>query len=136
MEIEERLRKARRVLAVQAAMERLAAWSSMELDHRDALLRQRRENLLRFLAGETALGDVFSATVLRRLHELAESQAALKLEKDARDARRVEQRLRLRRLERIVDGLDQTAREADILRELERTIEAAQRRAHVRPGQG
>lgn len=137
MEPKDRLRKARRVLAVQAAIERLAVWSSTELEHRDASLQQRRADLVRFLDTDMGLGDVVSAAMLRRLHGLAESRAALKGEIDACAARRREERLRLRSVEKIVDALDRETRRIEELRELERVIEATQRlRSPVRSEQG
>ncbi len=136
MEPKERLRKVRRVLAVQAAIDRLAAWRSGDLAHQDQRLRERQADLIRFLDAETALGDVFSASMLTRLQGLAESRAAVTVEKEACDATRRAERLRLRCVERIVDALDRETRRIDELRELERVVEASRQRARVRPGQG
>jgi hypothetical protein len=136
MEPKERLRKARRVLAVQTGLERLAAWRVSDLEHRHSLLQDQQANLVRFLDGETALGDAFSAAILRRLQCLAENQAALEAEKEGCDARRREERLRLRCAELIVDDLGREARRIDALRELQSVIEASQQRARVRSEQG
>lgn len=136
MEPKERLRKVRRVLAVQAALERLAAWRVSDLEHQHSLLQDQQENLVRFLDGETAFGDVFSAAILRRLQRLAENQAALKAEREACAARRREERLRLRCAELIVDDLGREARRIDALRELETAIDASQQGPRVRSGQG
>jgi len=136
MEPKERLRKARRVLAVQAALERLAAWSVSDLENQDVLVQERRADLVRFLDAETALGSAFSAAILRRLQGLAETQAALAAEKDLCAARRREERLRLRCAELIVDRLAGETRRIDELRRLDRVIEAAQQRSWVRPEQG
>jgi hypothetical protein len=136
MEPKERLRKARRMLAVQAARERLAAWSVSDLETQDALMRERRADLDRFLDAGTALGSAFSASTLRRLQGLAEAQAALEAEKELCVARRREERLRLRCAELIVDRLARESERIDELRRLDHVIEAAQQRSQVRPEQG
>jgi hypothetical protein len=136
MDPKERLRKACRVLAVQTGLERLAAWRVSDLEHRHASLRNQQASLVRFLDGETALGDVLSATILRRLQCLAENQAALIAEREVCDARRREERLRLRCAELIVDDLARETRRMDVLRELESVIETSQQRPCVRSEQG
>jgi hypothetical protein len=135
MDKKERLRKARRVVAVQASLERAAAWRLIDLDHEDVRLKERRTNLVRFLGNATPLGDTFSTATMRRLQGLAEDRAALKLEKDRCAARRREERIHLRCAETIVETLDRAVREIDDLRELESVIEAALENARVRSKQ-
>ncbi len=136
MQPKDRLQKARRVLAVQAALERLASWSLADLGHEIARSEERRADLDRFLDGETALGGAFSAAMMRRLQGLAETQAALNIEKDLCAVRRREERLRLRCAELIVDALGRETRRIDDLRELERVTETSLLRSRVRPEQG
>jgi hypothetical protein len=136
MEPKDRWQKARRVLAVQAAIERLASWSLADLGHEITRMDERRADLDRFLDGETALGGAFSVAVMRRLQGLAETQATLNAEKDLCAERCREERLRLRCAELIVDALGREARRIDDLRELERVTETSILRARVRPEQG
>jgi hypothetical protein len=133
MEPKDRLRKARRVLAVQTSLERLAAWRVGALEYRLSIMRDQQSDLVRFLEGEV-LGDVFAAAMLRRLGRLAESQAVLKEEKVSCEAARWEERLRLRCAELAVDDLGKAVRRSDEMAELESVIDLAQQR--VRSEQG
>lgn len=108
----------------------------MDLEHRDTRLQKRTADLVRFLDETTALGDIFSVTMIRRLQGLAESRATLQAEKDICAARRSTERLRLRCAETIADAIGREARRIDDLRELERVIEASQQRSGVSSEQG
>lgn len=136
MEPKEKLRKARRLVAVQAALERRAAWALIDLEQQDLALRQQQEKVVRFLDSETALDGVFSAALLRRLQALADRRAALNAEREMCAARRSEERLRLRCAERVVATLGHETRRIDAARELESVIDSAQQAARVRPEQG
>lgn len=135
MPMNERLGKAQRILLVQRALDRLAAWTLFDLERRDLLLQARRQALVRFLDGEAAFSGTFSVAMMRRLQGLAEAQAALKVETEAQAVRCREEHLRLRQAERIVDRLGSEARRVDELRELADLIEASLDQGSVRPGQ-
>lgn len=136
MEPKERLHKARRILAVRASLERLATWRAIDLECQEKALHTRRDHLVRYLDGETMLGEAFSRGVSRRLQSLAEHEAVLKVEKETQATRCLEERQGLRCTERIVDALERETRSAEELRELEQVIEASLRRRRVRPEQG
>ncbi|WOJ88663.1 hypothetical protein RZS28_12660 [Methylocapsa polymorpha] len=119
----ERLLKARRVLAVQILFDRLADWRLRDLERQELALQESRRDLVRFLDGESAFTGIFAATVMRRMQSLEDLRVALIAEKEAQASLRLDERSRLRRAERIVDALDDHARRAEEARRLAEAVE-------------
>jgi hypothetical protein len=113
------------MLAVQAELGRLAEWRLSDLERQASDLRDQRRGLLRFLDGELAFSGLFAATMMRRLHGLEESGAALNGEAEAQASRNLEERGRLRQVERMVDALECDARRVDDAQQLVEAIEIA-----------
>jgi ERCC4-related helicase len=126
--VTQRLRKARRVLAVQTELDRLAEWTLNDFERQERALQDQRRDLMRFLDGESAFTDIFATTLMHRLERLETQGAALFVEKRAEVDRRLEERGRMRRAERIVDALVSEARRKEELRLLAEMIEVAVRR--------
>lgn len=120
-----RLRTARRVLAAQVELDRLAEWKLIDLERQDAALQERRRDLVRFLDGESALGGLFAVTMMRRLQGLEEQRAVLVAETQAQAALRRDERGRMRGAERIVESLERQARQIEEAHSLAEAIEFA-----------
>jgi len=124
----ERLRRSRRVLAVQAQLDRLAQWSLIDLQSRAAVLGDQQRGLVRFISEESLVSGIFSSTMMRRLQTLAEMLATIASEQDVQRGRHLEERRRLHRAEWIVTILESEARRKEVLRQLAEIIETALQR--------
>lgn len=125
----ERLRKARRVLAVQLQLDRLAKWTLVDLNAQAVALEDRHHDLVRFMDSESAFSGLFATVMMRRLQAAAEAQAAMVKEIEMQSVRLREERGRLRRVERIVKALQLEARRKEELTRLAEAIDAALTRA-------
>jgi len=67
----ERLRRSRRVLAVQSQLDRLAQWNLIDLQSRAVVLGDQQCGLVRFMSEESVVAGIFSSTMMRRLQTLA-----------------------------------------------------------------
>lgn len=132
----EALRRARRLLAVQAALERLVAWTSMDLECRDKQLQDQRQNLVRFIEEEAGFAGVFPTLVMRHLGALADRHAALVVEKNIGAERLREERARLRLAEGIVEATAREDRKMQDSRLLAELIDAAVECRRFRQRQG
>jgi len=121
----ERLRKARRVLAVQTLLDRLADWRLRDLERQELALQESRRDLIRFLDSESAFAGLFAATLMRRMQSLEDLRVALIAEREAQASLHLEERSRMRRAERIVDALDDQARRTEEARRLAEVVERA-----------
>lgn len=122
-----RLRRARRILAVQTQLDRLAEWRLIDLQSQAATLEDREQALVHFMQEESAFSGIFPATMMRRLQTLVELRAAAVTGQEAQRARHLEERGRLRRAERIVETLEGDAQRSAALGELAEAVEAAAR---------
>lgn len=118
-----RLRKARRVLAVQTVLDRLADWRLRDLETRERILADRWAELVAFLDQELALSGVFASTAMRRMQGLENLRMALIAEKDALARRRLEERRRKRAAGQIVDAVEAEARRMEEARQLGEAME-------------
>lgn len=121
----ERLRKARRILAVQFQLDRLAAWNLVDLEVQAAALGDRHRDLIRFMDGESAFTGLFAAAMMRRLQALAEAQSAIASKIETQRVQFREERGRLRCAERIVAASEHEARKTVEANRLTEAIEAA-----------
>jgi hypothetical protein len=128
-----RLRRAYRVLAVQSQLERLALWQLIDLERRAASLEERQRDLINFMQQESAFTGLFSSAMMGRLQALAELHVEAKAENETQRTRHLEERGRLRRVERIVTALEIDTRRQKALRELIEAIETAEQRRHKAP---
>ncbi len=78
----ERLRRSRRVLAVQSQLDRLAQWSLIDLQSQAVVLGDQQRGLVRFMSEESLVAGIFSSTMMRRLQTLAEMLATIASEQD------------------------------------------------------
>lgn len=120
-----RLAKARRILAAQTELERLAAWRFIELERQTASIDERRLDLARFLDTEPSFGGAFAGAMMRRLVALEKSRAALLLEQAAQLERRLAERTRTRRVESVVKDLQAYERRREEQLQLDDAIEAS-----------
>jgi hypothetical protein len=124
----ERLRRSRRVLAVQSQLDRLAQWSLIDLQSRAVVLVDQQRGLVRFMSEESLVAGFFSSTMMRRLQTLAEMLATIASEQDVQRGRHLEERRRLHRAEWIVTTLESEVRRKEALRQLAEIIETALQR--------
>ena len=101
----DRLRKARRMLAIQAELDRFADWTLIDLERRRTDVEDRRAKLIGFLEAESAVGGIFAGAMLRRLESIEKSCAALRAERDAQAEKRVAERARLRAAEAVFEAI-------------------------------
>ena len=121
----ERLRRSRRVLAVQSQLDRLTEWCLIDLQSQAAVLGDQQRGLVRFMSEESAVAGIFSLTMMRRLQTIAKMLATIANEQEVQRGRHLDERIRLRRAERIVGTLESEVRRKDALRQLAESIEAA-----------
>lgn len=125
-----RLDRARRILSVQSALDRLAALKMQELERQAAALSERRRALARFLDVESDLAGRFIMTATRRIEQIDKQQADLSVERDKQAASRFEERRRCRSAQRVVEGLERDTRRAEEAALLSEAVEGAiQRRS-------
>ncbi|MGA9486257.1 MAG: hypothetical protein WBV25_04165 [Methylocella sp.] len=124
----ERLRRSRRVLAVQSQLDRLAQWSLIDLQSRAVVLGDQQRGLVRFMSEESLVAGIFSSTMMRRLQTLAEMLATIASEQDLQRGRHLEERRRLHCAEWIVTILESEVRRKEALRQLAEIIETALQR--------
>lgn len=124
----ERLRRSRRVLAVQSQLDRLAEWSLMDVQTQAAVLVDQRHGLHRFMSEGSEVSGMFSSTMMHRLQTIAEKLAALAIEQESRRGCHLDERRRLRRAEIMVGHLENEVRCKDTLRQLTELVEAALQR--------
>lgn len=123
--MKDRLAKARRLLAVQTDLDRLAAWRLIDLDRRSAALDDRRQALINFLDRSSAFSPFFAGAAMRGLETLQRAAAELSCEQAAQADRRRGERVRLRQAGVIVEKLEtEEERRLERLR-LADTIEAS-----------
>jgi hypothetical protein len=123
--VNKRLAKARRILAAQAELDRLAAWRLVELGHQAAGLDERRVALVRFIDAEPSFGGPFAGAMMRRLETLEASRASLKLEEAAQAEARRSERARMRCVGAIVKTLEEDQQRRQEGLQLVEAIEAA-----------
>lgn len=123
-----RLAKARRILAAQSELDRLAAWRLVDLERQAAGLDGRRVALVCFLDAEPSFGGPFAGTMMRRLEALEASRASLKLEQAAQAEGRRAERARMRCAGAIVKTLEANERRRQEGLQLDEAIEAARNR--------
>ena len=120
-----RLAKARRILAAQTELDRLAAWRLIDLESQAAGIDERRIALVRFLDTEPSFGGPFAGAMMRRLEGLEASRAALRLEQAAQAERRLVERARTRCAAGIVKALESGERRREERLQLGEAIEAS-----------
>ena len=120
-----RLAKARRILAAQAELDRLAAWRLVDIERQAAGLDERRVALVCFLDAEASFSGPFAGAMMRRLEALEASRASLKLEQAAHAEGRRAERLRMRCAGAIVKALEEDQQRRQEGFQLVEAIEAA-----------
>ncbi|MGO9673884.1 MAG: hypothetical protein ACLPSF_06895 [Methylocella sp.] len=130
--MKKRLGKARRILAAQAELDRLAAWRLIDLERQAAGVDERRIALVGFLDAEPSFGGPFAGAMMRRLEALEASRAALRVEQAAQAEKRLAERARMRCAAGIVKTLEQDEGRREERLQLGEAIEASL----ARPAQG
>lgn len=120
-----KLAKARRILAAQVELDRLAAWGLVDLERQSASLDERHHALIRYLDAEAPFGGVFAGAMIRRLAALEASRAVLRHEQAAQAQARLTERARTRSATGIVEALERAARRWSEQQRLAEAIEAA-----------
>jgi hypothetical protein len=123
--VKKRLGKARRILAAQMELDRLAAWRLVDLESQEAGVDERRNALICFLDSEPSFGGPFAGTMMRRLETLEAARATLRLERAAQAERRLAERARMRCAAGIVKTLEQDERRREERLQLGESIEAS-----------
>jgi ABC-type uncharacterized transport system ATPase subunit len=124
----ELLRRARRVLAVQSKLDRLAQWGLVDLQAQSAALTNQQRSLRRFMSEGSDFAGTFSSAVMRQLQALAENLAMLANGEEMQQGRLLDERRRQRCAEKICVNFEYEARRKDTLRQLSEVIESAQQR--------
>lgn len=124
----ERLRRARRVLAVQAQLDRLAEWSLIDIKAQAAALEDTQRNLICFMSEESAVAGLFSTLMIHKLQAVAEKLATLVKEQEVQKARQLDERRRLRHAGRMVAKLESDEQRKDAACQLAEAIEAVLQR--------
>lgn len=120
-----RLARARRVLAAQTELDRLAAWRLVDLERQGAAMDERRAALLRFLDAESSFSGPFAGAMMRRLEAVEAARAAVRLERAAQTERRLAESARTRCAASVVTALETAARRSGERSELAEAIDAA-----------
>jgi hypothetical protein len=123
--MDERLRRSRRILALQSQLANLAEWKLVDLQSQTRDLEDKQRNLIRFISEEPEVAALFSFTVMRRLKMIAENLAIITGEQKEQKGRKFDEQRRLRCIEQIVAVLDKEMRRKDTLGQIAETIEAA-----------
>jgi 1-acyl-sn-glycerol-3-phosphate acyltransferase len=123
--VNKRLANARRILAAQAELDRLAAWRLVDIERQAAGLDERRVALVCFLDAEASFGGPFAGAMMRRLEALEATRASLKLEQAALAEGRRAERARRRCAGAIVKTLEENERRRREGLQLVEAIEAA-----------
>jgi len=121
----ERLARARRILAVQTGFCHLEEWKLSALEREEEALQKRQSDLVQFLDQEGAFSGLFAASMLRRLRGIAEARAHLSKEKEAQIGRLLQARRRMRQGEHALDTLEGEVRKRLERGQLSEAIEAA-----------
>lgn len=124
----ERLRRSRRILAVQTQLDKLAEWGLIDLETQAAILKDQQCALINFLSGESEVAGIFSTTMMRRLQSIAERLATIAIEREAQKDCHRDERRRLRCAERTVAILESEERREEAQCQLAEVIEAALQR--------
>lgn len=124
----ERLRRSRRVLAVQSQLDRLAEWRLIELQSLASALGDKQRDLIGLLSGESGISGIFSGMILRRLQTVEEMLVTVANAQQTQSGCHQNERRRLRCAERIVANLESEERRTDALCQLAEVIEAALQR--------
>ena len=129
-----KLARARRILAAQTELDRLAAWRLADLEREASGVDERRIALIRFLDAEPSFGGSFAGAMMRRLETLEASRAALRIEQARQAEGRREERARMRRAADIVETLEKDMRRRAERFQLGEAIEASLGRPPQAPG--
>lgn len=124
----ERLRRSRRVVALQLKLDRLAEWRLIDLQSQTAASTKQQYELHRIMAEGSYFAGKFSSVILRKLHTIAENLVVLTNEEELQQGHHLDERRRLRRMERIYADLEYEVGRKDMVRQLSETIEAVQPR--------
>ncbi|WP_148212982.1 hypothetical protein [Methylocella silvestris] len=122
--MDERLRKAKRILKASTGFDRLAEWRMADVGRRAAELNRRREELTAFMAAEDSFEGLFAEAMMRRFDQIERHRVRLGLEIAAETDRRLDARGQLRRAQTLVDHLGRDQRGRDERTLLEEMIEA------------
>ncbi|GGF47954.1 hypothetical protein GCM10007301_04080 [Azorhizobium oxalatiphilum] len=103
--MKDRLRKARRIVAVQEQVHRQAEWRLADI-HRQKVENERlRDELITTLNGDT-FGPLLVEVVAKRLKAVAAESQRIAAEQERQDARVREEALRLKRAERMKENVN------------------------------
>ncbi|WGJ15684.1 hypothetical protein QEV83_05325 [Methylocapsa sp. D3K7] len=125
----ERLRRSRRVLALQLKLDRLAEWSLIDLQSQTAASTKQQYVLHRIMYEGSDVAGTFSSVIMRKLQAIAENLAVLANEEELQRGRHLDERRRLRRAEKVCADLEYEVGCKALVRQLCETIEAAQPRS-------
>ncbi len=124
----ERQRRFRRVLALQLKLDRLAEWRLADLQSQTAAATKHQYALHRIMSEGSDVTGKFSLVILRRLQTVAENLVVLTNQEELQHGHHLDERRRLRRMERIYADLEYEAGRKDMVRQFSETIEAVQPR--------
>jgi uncharacterized coiled-coil protein SlyX len=121
--VADRLRKARRIMAVQAQLHRLAEWRLAALVREEGELDASQQQLIGTLNEDAALHGLFVDAMARRLRALARETDRVKAAQEEQSRRLLEEAMRLKRAERMADRIGKEERRAGEKRDLQRLLE-------------
>lgn len=121
--MDQRTRKAKRVLAVQQQLSRIEQEKLARLQRRLGELEAEQRELISALNADHALHGLFLDTMARRLGVIAEEMAVVAREKDMQSRRAIEQTTRAKLAQRLAERTEDEARRAEDRRELLEVIE-------------
>lgn len=103
--VQDRLRKARRLVSMQAQIKRAEQWKLAELERWLAEGEAAQRELMAALGEDHALYDLFIDTLARRLRSLSEEEGRVLRAKGAQTARLLASAQKLKSVERWAAGL-------------------------------
>ncbi|HXW71883.1 MAG TPA: hypothetical protein VEK34_10645 [Methylocella sp.] len=118
----EKLRKLRRILAVQTQLARLARWQCAELRAQQAQLGDEQSKLLNWLYEDIPAAALLSSAVTRRLEMVSKELVLLAARQEAQSSRELDERRRLRGAEQLTATLEMQVSQSDLQRQSEETI--------------
>lgn len=115
-------------MAVMTQLNKLSEWRLLDLQSQVAILDDLQRGLVQFLQEESAFSGIFSASMLRRLQNIAEARAGAEIKQKAQRVLYLAERGRLRCAEHIAGKLESDAERDEASRQLAEAVESTARR--------
>jgi len=122
----QRMKKAERIVAVQAQMHRKAEWELARISRERAALEAKREQMLETLTHDL-FGPLLVEVVAKNLNRLADDGARLASEEESQTLRVREQALASKRAERMAKNVAAVERHAEEKAAFQELVESATR---------